>query len=73
MAVPIPGKGKRNNGLQGLSGEQGLRLDYTGKKPIEDILATCPGRYEASRDFRGGDNRLYHGDNLRVLAALSQD
>ena len=73
MAVPIPGKGKRTNGVEGHSAEQRLRLEYPGKKPVEEILGTPPGRYEASKAHCGGDNRLYHGDNLGVLAALAQD
>jgi adenine-specific DNA-methyltransferase len=73
MAVPIPGKGKPTNRVQGHSAEQGLRLEYAGKKPVEEVLATPPGRYEASKAHCGGDNRLYHGDNLGVLAALAQD
>lgn len=71
MAVPIPGKGKRTNGVRG--GEQGLRLEYPGKKPVKDILATAPGHYTPAVVYGAGDNRLYHDDNLPVLAALAQD
>lgn len=73
MAVPIPGRGKHTNGVEAHSAEQGLRLEYPGKKPAEKILATPPGRYETSMAQCGGENRLYHGDNLGVLALLAQD
>ncbi len=73
MAVPIHGRGKRTNGVETHLAEQGLRLEYPGKKSIEEILATRPGHYEASGAHCGGDNRLYHADNLGVLAALVQD
>ncbi len=73
MAVPIPGKNKRINTLQDFSSDQSLRLEYSGKKPVNEILATLPGYYEASATFGTGDNRLYQSDNLAVLAALAQD
>ena len=73
MAVPIPGKGKRTNEVQGHPVGDGLRLEYPGKRKAEDILATVPGRYQPNAAYLGGDNRLYHGDNLAVLAALAQD
>lgn len=73
MAVPIPGKGKRINKTQDSSSNQGLRLEYSGKKPVDEILATPPGYYEVSATFGTADNRLYQSDNLAVLAALAQD
>lgn len=74
MAVPVPGKGKRVNGGQGNTDEaQGFCLEYPGKKSQEDILATPGGRYVINPSYIGGDNRLYHADNLPVLAALAQD
>jgi adenine-specific DNA-methyltransferase len=73
MAVPIPGKGKRTTEFQGYSEDQGLRLEYPGKKSAEDILATQPGRYKPSSGYCGGDNRLYYADNLAVLASLLRD
>lgn len=74
MAVPIPGKGKRSNGAQGYpAGAQGFRLEYPGKKSAEAILATPAGRYVPNAAHIGGANRLYHADNLAVLAALAQD
>lgn len=73
MAVPIPGKGNRTNGVKEHFVEQGLRLEYVGKKTDEEILATPPGYYVTSANYHAGDNRLYHGDNLTVLATLAQD
>src|SRR3990170_3482720 len=73
MAVPIPGKGNRSSEKQSRAEEHGLHLEYPGKKPVEDILATPPGRYELSETYRSGDNRLYYANNLGVLAALAQD
>ncbi len=73
MAVPIPGKGKRINKVQDSSSEQGLRLEYSDKKLVDEILAIPPGHYEVSATFGTGDNRLYQSDNLAVLAALAQD
>jgi len=74
MAVPIPGKGKRSNGAKGHQADTGgFRLEYPGKKSVEEILATPAGRYVPSPAYVGGDNRLYHADNLAVLSALAQD
>lgn len=74
MAVPIPSKRKRINEVQGRPiGGNGLRLEYPGKKKIEEILSTPPGSYQPHAGYLGGDNRLYYGDNLTVLAMLGQD
>lgn len=74
MAVPIPNKGKCSNNVKNhTSDTQGFRLEYTGKKSIEAILATPAGRYQPNTAYIGGENRLYYGDNLNVLATLSQD
>lgn len=73
MAVSIPGKGKRTSALQGYPATAGLRLEYPGKKSADEILATAPGRFQPSTIHNGGENRLYHADNLSVLAALAQD
>jgi adenine-specific DNA-methyltransferase len=74
MAVPIPGKGKRSNSANGhLADTGGFRLEYPGKKSVEEILATPAGRYVPNPAYVGGDNRLYHADNLPVLSALAQD
>ena len=59
MAVPIPGKGKRSNGAQGHPADTGgFRLEYPGKKSVEEILATPAGRYVPNPAYFGGDNRL---------------
>lgn len=73
MAVPIPGKGKRTNGIQDHPDMQGFSLEYPGKKPEAAILATPAGRYMPNAEYVGGENRLYHADNLAVLAALAKD
>jgi len=73
MAVGIPGRGKRHGQAQGPLAGQGLRLEYSGKKPIETILLTPAGRYVPSGNHRDGENRLYLADNLGVLAALMHD
>jgi adenine-specific DNA-methyltransferase len=73
MAVPIPGKLKRTNGVRESADTQGFRLEYPGKKSTEAILATPAGLYEPNSAVGGGENRLYHADNLAVLAALLQD
>lgn len=74
MAVPVPGKGKRLNRKTAHScQEQLFRLEYPGKKLREDILATPAGRYIENPSYCAGENRLYHADNLEVLAALAQD
>jgi adenine-specific DNA-methyltransferase len=73
MAVPIPGKGKRNDRVGCIPIEQGLRLDYLGKKSVNDILMTPPGSYTKNAIYNTGENRLYHGENLAVLAALLTD
>lgn len=73
MAVPIPGKTKRANGVKNYPDTQGFRLDYPGKKSEETILAMPAGRYEPNAAYVGGKNRLYHADNLSVLAALALD
>ncbi|MHB8726426.1 MAG: site-specific DNA-methyltransferase [Casimicrobiaceae bacterium] len=73
MAIGIPGKGERNGQVRGLPGEEGLRLEYPGKKAVAEVLATPAGRYAPSEVYCAGQNRLYHADNLGVLAALAQD
>lgn len=69
MAVPVP---KGANAAERPS--QGIRLEYPGKKPATEILATPPGRFAPTKARRGSSaNRLYHADNLPVLAALARD
>ena len=50
-----------------------FQLTYTGKSSREEILRTQPGTYLPLKEPRQGENRLYHADNLHVLAALLQD
>jgi adenine-specific DNA-methyltransferase len=73
MAVGIPGRGKKSGMEQESAKLPELRLEYPGKKSIESILATQPGLYSQSPIHCGGENRLYHADNLGVLAALAED
>ena len=74
MAVPIPGRTNRTRKGSADVADQGLRLEYAGKKPAAEILATPPGRYAPHPKHGGkGDNRIYHGDNLHVLSALLRD
>lgn len=74
MAVPIPGNRKIDNGLSDYCPEeQEIRLEYPGKKSAKEILAAQPGQYVPSAIHQNGENRLYHADNLSVLAALAQD
>ena len=73
MAVPVPGNGKRTSDVRGNPDRQEFRLEYPGKKSKETILATPAGQYEPNGAYIGGENRLYHADNLAVLAALAQD
>lgn len=72
MAVGVGGKGKKTTSAVVGYPEGGLRLDYPGKKLPEEILATPPGIFSPSPPLRG-KNRLYHADNLGVLAALLHD
>jgi len=70
MAVPVPPKHKRS---QNPAKTAEFRLDYPGKKTKEDILSIPAGNYVPDAIFNNGNNRLYHADNLQVLAALAQD
>lgn len=74
MAVGIP---KRMYPLQplpeGSTSLGGFRLEYPGKKYPAEVLALPPKHYQSSRIHCGGDNRLYHADNLGVLATLAND
>src|SRR5260363_56867 len=73
MAVPLPSKVNCFIRAQKQPAEQGMRLEYPGKKPAEVILETPPGHYKPSAAYNSGKSRLYHGENLDVLAALMQD
>ena len=65
MAVGIP----RKSGS--LDQQHGSRLEYSGKKTAEAILAVPTGYYESIHGT--GPNRLYHADNIGVLSALARD
>lgn len=69
MATPIPCKFKTNH----KNTSQNFCLDYLGKKPVDIILNTPPVFYEPDKTYSSGKNRLYHADNLSVLATLMQD
>jgi adenine-specific DNA-methyltransferase len=74
MAVPIPRRGERANGAENCTSDtHGFQLDYPGKKPTEAVLTMPAGRYKPNPAYVGGENQLYHGDNLSVLASLLKD
>lgn len=73
MAVGIPGNGKKERGNRDRPAASALRLEYPGKKSVEEILSYPPGRYIQSTNYEGEENRLYHADNLGVLSSLAQD
>lgn len=53
-----------------------VRLSYEGKKPERDILLTPPADCRElwpRHDGEPAPNRLYFGDNLPILAALTRD
>lgn len=72
MAVGVGGKGKKTRSAVEGHPDGGLRLEYPGKRNVAEILATEPGSYVA-KGAKDGKNRLYHADNLGVLAALNAD
>lgn len=61
------------NGVNG--GSTDIRLEFEGKKPERDILITqgAKCRQLFPEYLRHGDNRLYFGDNLPILASLAKD
>src|SRR5260363_390513 len=73
MAVPLPSKVNCFIKAQKQPAEQGMRLEYHSKKPAEVILDTPPCHYKPSAAYNSCNSRLYHGENLDVLAALMQD
>lgn len=74
MAVPIPRKRTLSKGKNRSHGDtNGFRLEYPGKKSLEEILAIPAGFYTPNLNCHGGNNRLYYADNLAVLVALAQD
>lgn len=74
MATPVSLKIKRRSLIAENSTSSGLRLEYPGKRPAEEILASPPGVYTSLAPYVGEkENRLYHGDNLPALASLAAD
>ncbi|MBI2814042.1 MAG: site-specific DNA-methyltransferase [Opitutae bacterium] len=60
----------------GSAGQTDVRLEYAGKKTKREILHTPPAACRQLWSAPGHSptpNRLYHGDNLAVLAALTRD
>ena len=51
----------------------GFALTYQGKSDARNILDTKPEMYKPSKSPQKGENRLYHADNLPVLATLMRD
>ncbi len=74
MAVPVTLRTKRKASVHESHIDQGMRLEYPGKRPADAVLATTPGHYVSRPPYINSTaNRLYHGDNLPALAALAQD
>ena len=73
MAVPIPRKTKRISNTDNHPERKAFQLEYSGKKSEEAILNTPAGRYKRNSAYTGTENRLYHADNLSVLAGLAQN
>jgi adenine-specific DNA-methyltransferase len=71
MAVPVPKKNKSSESSPIM--DLGFRLDYEGKKKVEDVLSFPAGLYRSNERETQSKNRLYHADNIGVLAALSQE
>lgn len=51
----------------------GVRLEYDGKKPMDQILSCTPLQLCSLTAIHPHDNRLYFADNLGVMAALAHD
>ena len=52
---------------------EAVRLEYPGKKPVEEILQTPPVTLVQMGEKHPHDNRLIFAENLGALAALAQD
>lgn len=50
-----------------------FQLSYPGKADFSEIMETPPGVYRPVRPPKEGENRLYYGDNLPVLAKLMNE
>ncbi|MGH8753745.1 MAG: site-specific DNA-methyltransferase [Burkholderiales bacterium] len=66
MATGVP----KSNGK---SQSEAVRLEYPGKKPVQEILTAPPATLVPLSPTHPHDNRLIFGDNLGVMAALGQD
>ena len=66
MATGIPKTNGKQNG-------NAIRLEYPGKKPLQDILQTPSTKLVQVGDRPQHDNRLIFADNIGVLSALSKD
>ncbi|MEQ8542030.1 MAG: site-specific DNA-methyltransferase [Coleofasciculus sp. D1-CHI-01] len=77
MATGIPRKNRkkeRNKKLAKDSNNNSISLEYEGKSPMADILATTPAKLNCVVEIPGQPiNRLIYGDNLRVLYTLLND
>ena len=74
MAVPVSSKNKATRPAGcGAAQSKAFSLEYVGKKSVEIILQTPPGRYLPNQNHVGGLNRLYHAENLGVLASMMKD
>src|SRR5271157_1574642 len=74
MATGVPKTKWKEKNLQASQGED-VFLSYAGKQPEETILATSPAKLDLVWDGPGKNgeaprNRLYYGENLKVLASL---
>lgn len=74
MAVGIPGRRASRSLPRGRdTASSPFVLEYPGKKSLQEILSTPPGRFSTSTSHRAGENRLYHAENLATLASLARD
>ena len=64
---------RRGNSIEYYGDGIDFKLEYSGKKSVSQILATRPGTYSPDPQYNRGGNRLYHADNLNVLALLAED
>jgi adenine-specific DNA-methyltransferase len=80
MATGVPKKRRRGESRwqsRGITAEHAapMRLEYAGKAADGEILAQSPSEVARlwPRGEQCGENRLYFGDNLGILAALLRD
>jgi len=67
MATGIP---KKTDGKKTV---EAMRLEYPGRRPVEEILQTPPATLLQEGKKHPHNNRLIFADNLGALAALAQD